>query len=338
MYIHNNNLTIRTAVVEDAEILTSWWNDGKIMAHAGFPNGLNQSIEETINQINKNRNSLSQRCIIEVDGNRIGEASYRIYDKEAEIGIKICDCSYQNQGIGTTLLKMLIEFLFTDKMINKQINIDKIILDTNQKNERAQHVYEKIGFTKLRVNENAWLDQLGEQQSSIDYEMTREYFEKYFEKTLPNGVQFVMDKNQKVQIAMKILHNLPDWFGLPESTANYINESQTMPFWAYYEENEALGFVSLKETSKYTAEIYVMGVLKKNHGQGIGKKLFKEFYHYAKIKGYEFLQVKTVDEGHYEEYDKTRLFYEAIGFKKLETFPTLWDEWNPCLIMVMAVK
>lgn len=182
MYIHNNNVTIRTAVVEDADILTSWWNDGKIMAHAGFPNGLNQSVEETIKQIKKNENNLSQRCIIEVDGNRIGEASYRINDTEAEIGIKICDFSYQNRGIGTTLLKLLIEFLFTDETINKQIKIDKIILDTNIKNERAQHVYEKIGFTKLRVNENAWLDQLGEQQSSVDYEMTREYFEGCYQK------------------------------------------------------------------------------------------------------------------------------------------------------------
>jgi RimJ/RimL family protein N-acetyltransferase len=54
----------------------------------------------------------------------------------------------------------------------------KIILDTNVKNTRAQHVYEKLGFKKLRVNENAWKDQLGEYQASIDYELNKVDFKK----------------------------------------------------------------------------------------------------------------------------------------------------------------
>ena len=29
--------------------------------------------------------------------------------------------------------------------------------------------------------------------------------------------------------------------------------------------------------------------------------------------------------------------YEGIGFRKLEVFPTLWDEWNPCLVLVKSV-
>ena len=48
---------------------------------------------------------------------------------------------------------------------------EKIILDTNANNKRAQHVYEELGFTKLRVRENSWKNQLGELQSVIDYEM-----------------------------------------------------------------------------------------------------------------------------------------------------------------------
>ena len=47
-------------------------------------------------------------------------------------------------------------------------------MDTNVKNERAQHVYEQnLGFKRLRVNENSWHDQLGVPQSSIDYEMVK---------------------------------------------------------------------------------------------------------------------------------------------------------------------
>ena len=37
----------------------------------------------------------------------------------------------------------------------------------------AQHVYEKLGFKRVGVRVNAWKNQLGELQLSIDYELTR---------------------------------------------------------------------------------------------------------------------------------------------------------------------
>lgn len=65
---------------------------------------------------------------------------------------------------------MLISFLFYD------LRYQKIILDTNLNNKRAQHVYEKLGFRKLRVNVNSWQNQIGEPQSSVDYELIPEDF------------------------------------------------------------------------------------------------------------------------------------------------------------------
>ena len=53
------------------------------------------------------------------------------------------------------------------------------MLDTNLKNERAQHVYEMLGFRKLRVNIDSWEDQLGELQSSVDYELVPADFTNY---------------------------------------------------------------------------------------------------------------------------------------------------------------
>ena len=87
----------------------------------------------------------------------------------AEIGIKICNADYQEKGLGRVILSMLIHELF-------QKGYQKIILDTNLNNKRAQHVYEKLGFTKLRVNINSWKDQLGRPQSSVDYELVPEDF------------------------------------------------------------------------------------------------------------------------------------------------------------------
>ncbi len=63
-----------------------------------------------------------------------------------------------------------------------------------------------------------------------------------------------------------------------------------MPFWIEKEDNIIKGFITLKETNIYTAEIYVMGVLKNYHNNGIGKMLFNAFYNYAKQNNYEFIQ------------------------------------------------
>ncbi len=148
---------------------------------------------------------------------------------------------------------------------------------------------------------------------------------------------FITDKKQKEKIAESVLLDLPEWFGLPESTREYIEKSPNMPFWAAMEGENPRGFIVLKETSPHTAEIYVMGVKKSYHGRGFGKQLFEAFHAYAKEKKYSFLQVKTVQEGHYEEYDRTGEFYKKMGFQELECLPTLWDEWNPCQIFVRVV-
>ncbi len=166
MLLKYKNLTIRNAVVEDAEQLAAWWNNGKIMAHAGFPNGIGQTKEEIAASLKNDTDETNRRLIIEIEQIPAGEMNYRNKGENiAEIGIKICDFSFQNKGLGKILLSMLISSLF-DCM-----GYQKIILDTNLKNTRAQHVYEELGFKKIRVLENSWKDQLGQLQSSVDYEL-----------------------------------------------------------------------------------------------------------------------------------------------------------------------
>ena len=64
----------------------------------------------------------------------------------------------------------------------------------------------------------------------------------------------------------------------------------------------------------------------------------EKYVGYAYEKGYSFLQVKTVQMGVYEEYDRTNRFYLSLGFQEFEVFPTLWDEANPCQIYVMVLE
>lgn len=148
-----------------------------------------------------------------------------------------------------------------------------------------------------------------------------------------------LNKQQDKQtISTTILNALPDWFGIPESTQEYIDQSRQMPFFVAFDHNKPVGFIAMKETSDYTAEIYVMGVHSEHHNQGIGKALFSEVLRWAKDNRFEFLQVKTLAESHPDQYyARTRKFYQAIGFKPLETLSELWGKDNPCLIMIQHI-
>ena len=164
MELQHGNILLRDATKEDAKQLAEWWNDGAVMAHAGFPNGLGTTEEEVAEDIG------TGALIIEEAGKPIGEANYRIVDdKVAEIGIKICETDCQNRGLGRIILSMLISWLFEQ-------GFEKIVLDTNLTNLRAQHVYESLGFRKLRINYDSWTDQLGNKQSAVDYELTEDNF------------------------------------------------------------------------------------------------------------------------------------------------------------------
>lgn len=147
----------------------------------------------------------------------------------------------------------------------------------------------------------------------------------------------IHDPQEKSRIAERILTGLSEWFGMPESTANYIKQSRELPFWAAIEEDIPVGFIALNPTSEASAEVYVMGVLPEYHRRGLGRKLYESLEQYAQGTGYRFVQVKTVKMGCYPSYDKTNRFYQAMGFSELECFPQLWDEWNPCQIYVKYI-
>ena len=177
MRIEKDNIVIRSAVAGDAVLLKNWWNDGSVMEHAGFPKGLGTTTGEVLDRIALNKDSLGQRCIIEIDGKAVGELNYKTKEGIAYPGWKICEKDYQNKGYGTRIILMLFDFIFKDKKLNSLDAINCIRWDTMLENARAQHVYEsKIGAIKTEVVENAWKDQMGVWRTAVNYEITREAF------------------------------------------------------------------------------------------------------------------------------------------------------------------
>ena len=151
-------------------------------------------------------------------------------------------------------------------------------------------------------------------------------------------IRFIEDTNEKRKISRQVLESLTEWFEVDSSREGYIEGSAGWPFWVSIDGDEIQGFLCLKETGSKTMELAVMGVRKEYHRQGIGRRLFSAARDYASQKGYEFIQVKTVKPGLYEDYDITNDFYKSLGFKELEVFPDYWDEANPCQVYVMSLR
>lgn len=168
--IQQQELCIRNAENADGPQLAAWWNDGSVMAHAGFPKGLGTTVEKVQGQIAQDRDDTRRRLMLLYKGVAIGEMSYSVLENNAvELGIKICNADFQEHGLGRRALCLVIKELFAR-------GYGKIVLDTNLRNRRAQHVYELIGFQRVGVRENAWMDQVGVMQSAVDYALTPQTF------------------------------------------------------------------------------------------------------------------------------------------------------------------
>jgi len=170
MYMKDGIVAVKSARIEDIHDLCSWWANGEIMAHAGFPKGLStdeSKLALRINEQNTDALPSNQLLIIALtNGYSIGEMNYREKtDGIFEIGIKICIISEQSKGYGETAVKLLIAFL------KKEMNASKIILDTNLNNLGAQKFYKRLGFKQTKVLKDCWTDQLGNLQGAVFFEM-----------------------------------------------------------------------------------------------------------------------------------------------------------------------
>jgi GNAT superfamily N-acetyltransferase len=136
-------------------------------------------------------------------------------------------------------------------------------------------------------------------------------------------------------ICRSILDQLPEWFGIPQSNADYARVADEGPAWLAVDNGEAVGVMVLKPHFATTVEIYVLAVVPARHRAGVGRALIARAEAVARQRGARFLTVKTRGPSKpYEPYERTRAFYEALGFVALEEFTELWDAENPALFMV----
>lgn len=137
------------------------------------------------------------------------------------------------------------------------------------------------------------------------------------------------------QFCEPILRSLPEWFGIESGLAGYIEKIDALPTFLARQGDKVVGFLSLLQHNPFSAEIYVMGVQPESHHQGIGWALVLQAERWLHEHHVEYLQVKTLGPSHPDPgYAATRAFYLAVGFRPLEELKQIWDEYNPCLVMV----
>jgi GNAT superfamily N-acetyltransferase len=135
---------------------------------------------------------------------------------------------------------------------------------------------------------------------------------------------------ERSRLCEYVLRDLPEWFGIEEATSAYIHDVAELPTFGV--DGDAI--LTLKLHTARAAEVYVMGVRRARHGQGIGTALLMAAEDYLTARGVEYLQVKTLGPSDPDPgYARTRAFYEARGFVPLEEIHGLWEH-NPCVILV----
>ncbi len=83
-------------------------------------------------------------------------------------------------------------------------------------------------------------------------------------------IEEVKDEDQKMAVVDEVLKDLPEWFGIPESTQAYIEGAKDLQVWAAFQESNLLGFVSLSYSSEDCAEIDCLGIKKAHQGKELG--------------------------------------------------------------------
>ena len=141
----------------------------------------------------------------------------------------------------------------------------------------------------------------------------------------------LVDPRERSRICESILRDLPEWFGIESAIVDYVREVAGLPTFVAGD----AGFLSLKTYGSRAAEIYVMGVRRACQCRGVGTALVAAAEDWARARGIEYLQVKTLGPSRESRaYADTRRFYERRRFVPLEELHGLWAEGNPTLVLV----
>ncbi len=135
----------------DYKLMAKWLSDPKVLEFIyGKPKTLSWVKKKYGSRILKKEKM--NACFIEFKNQHVGYIQYfdiKPWEKDYEvkntknvwaIDLWIGETDYWEKEIGSSALKLLMDYIFKNK------KAEKIIIDPQTNNPRAIHVYEKVGF------------------------------------------------------------------------------------------------------------------------------------------------------------------------------------------------
>ena len=123
------------------------------------------------------------------------------------------------------------------------------------------------------------------------------------------------DLHRRRRLIEELTAGLGLWFGRPESNRHYAERAEALEGWAARRDGRDLGLLLFKRHSAASTEIYWLGVDPDYHRDGIGRALVELVEGQRREQGVRYLFVMTLHpDDPYEQYQRTRRFYESMGF------------------------
>lgn len=152
MLFQNNAIKVRELEPKDNNLLAEWLSDPFVLTY--YEGRDNPFDIEKVNEKFYVPNDDEVRCMVEYEGIDIGYIQYYQLDKESRgtyeylndslviYGIDqfIGETNYWNRGIGTLLVKSMVDYLITQKCA------DIVVMDPQTWNGRAIRCYQKCDF------------------------------------------------------------------------------------------------------------------------------------------------------------------------------------------------
>ncbi|PAV27943.1 GNAT family N-acetyltransferase [Virgibacillus profundi] len=156
LLFEKDNLSVRYLQEKDKHLLVKWLSNAKVLE---FYEGRDNPFDlEKVNQSFYHGDETVIKCMVEYQGVPIGyiqfyqvnsktstidhdDADETVYGMDQFIG----EPDYWSKGIGTLLVKSMVEYLM------EQVEADRVIMDPQVTNNRALKCYEKCGFKRVKL-------------------------------------------------------------------------------------------------------------------------------------------------------------------------------------------
>jgi len=131
-----------------------------------------------------------------------------------------------------------------------------------------------------------------------------------------------------------ILASIPEWFGIPEANASYVEDAGRLPSYLALDGDDVVGVALVNQHFPLSRELHLIAVRRDRHRQGVGRALLTAVEDDLRADGVRILEVHTVGPSSEDAgYARTREFYLAQGFVPINELQRV--DWNgPTLILV----